>query len=140
VVALTFGLNDEASVVVGLLAREMFTVFAVEEGIDPQDARDEWDSDALTEDTYVRWQRAAMGMVVDALRVFVNVPPRPTVSEFGTLPVLDLDEVVRHRDPGDENDARSRKHPCQRCGSEEWSYVDYGGCSDCRPREERDDA
>lgn len=28
-------------------------------------------------------------------------------------------------------------HPCQRCGSEEWEYVDYGGCSECRPYEER---
>lgn len=29
------------------------------------------------------------------------------------------------------------KHECPRCGSDEWSYVDYGGCSECRPYEER---
>ena len=26
---------------------------------------------------------------------------------------------------------------CPRCGSDEWSYCDYGGCSDCRSYEER---
>jgi hypothetical protein len=29
------------------------------------------------------------------------------------------------------------KHACQRCGSTEWEYVDYGGCSECRPHAER---
>lgn len=26
----------------------------------------------------------------------------------------------------------STPHPCQRCGSETWTDVDYAGCSDCR--------
>jgi hypothetical protein len=30
------------------------------------------------------------------------------------------------------------EHPCPRCGSEEWEYIDYGGCSECRPYEERE--
>lgn len=30
------------------------------------------------------------------------------------------------------------KHECQRCGSTEYVYVDYGGCSNCRPHDERD--
>jgi hypothetical protein len=30
------------------------------------------------------------------------------------------------------------KHECQRCGSDEWEYVDYGGCSECRPIDERE--
>jgi hypothetical protein len=29
-----------------------------------------------------------------------------------------------------------QKHPCQRCGSETWTDVDYSGCSDCREVEE----
>lgn len=29
------------------------------------------------------------------------------------------------------------KHECQRCGSDEWEYVDYGGCSVCRSYEDR---
>lgn len=29
------------------------------------------------------------------------------------------------------------KFECPRCGSDEWSYCDYGGCSGCRPHEER---
>ena len=27
---------------------------------------------------------------------------------------------------------------CPRCGSDEWSYCDYGGCSGCRPYEARE--
>lgn len=26
---------------------------------------------------------------------------------------------------------------CARCGSHKWSYCDYGGCSECRPHEDR---
>jgi hypothetical protein len=37
----------------------------------------------------------------------------------------------------DERTAASVPHACQRCGSDELTYVDYGGCSDCRPYEER---
>lgn len=29
------------------------------------------------------------------------------------------------------------KHACPRCGSDEWAYCDYGGCSECRSHEER---
>lgn len=29
------------------------------------------------------------------------------------------------------------RHECQRCGSDEWEYVDYGGCSECRSYEQR---
>lgn len=28
--------------------------------------------------------------------------------------------------------AQAAPHPCQRCGSETWTDVDYAGCSDCR--------
>lgn len=28
-------------------------------------------------------------------------------------------------------------HPCPRCGSEKWTYIDYGGCSECRSYEDR---
>jgi hypothetical protein len=41
--------------------------------------------------------------------------------------------------PMQSKDANRSAHPCQRCGSEEWTYVDYGGCSGCRPYEERDE-
>jgi hypothetical protein len=28
--------------------------------------------------------------------------------------------------------------PCPRCGSDDYEYLDYGGCSKCRPHEERE--
>jgi hypothetical protein len=36
-----------------------------------------------------------------------------------------------------EQQGQDAQAECQRCGSDEWTYVDYGGCSVCRPREER---
>lgn len=38
-----------------------------------------------------------------------------------------------------EMDGTPAAHPCQRCGSEEWTDVDYSGCSDCRERTDDDD-
>lgn len=29
--------------------------------------------------------------------------------------------------------ANEGQHECQRCGSDKWSHVDYGGCSVCNP-------
>jgi len=33
---------------------------------------------------------------------------------------------------------RQAEFECPRCGSDEWEYIDYGGCSVCRPNEERE--
>jgi hypothetical protein len=30
-----------------------------------------------------------------------------------------------------------KRHECPRCGSDEWEYIDYGGCSECRSDEDR---
>lgn len=34
-------------------------------------------------------------------------------------------------------DKRQAEFPCPRCGSDEWEYIDYGGCSVCRSYEDR---
>lgn len=36
-----------------------------------------------------------------------------------------------------DKSAAAEKHECQRCGSDEWEYVDYGGCSVCLSYEDR---
>ena len=40
--------------------------------------------------------------------------------------------------PDSNPSERQAEFPCPRCGSDEWEYIDYGGCSDCRPQEERE--
>ena len=32
---------------------------------------------------------------------------------------------------------QTEQHECQRCGSDEWTHIDYGGCSKCRSDEDR---
>lgn len=49
-------------------------------------------------------------------------------EDITSAPVVDLTG---------EDDA-SAQHECQRCGSTEWTSIDYGGCSVCRPKSERE--
>jgi len=92
--------------------------------------------------------------LVDELpdRLSVSNPKRP----FEHLPYPDADACRRCNGGGIEPGAtwrcslckgtgladsnpskRQAEFPCPRCGSEEWEYCDYGGCSECRPYEER---
>lgn len=40
--------------------------------------------------------------------------------------------------PADAPDRKAATiYACPRCGSDEWTYIDYGGCSACRSVEDR---